>query len=180
MDDEHAIYKCCQIKSIYEVIDDFTSDINILDRIFLFSLNLKLTILRKLKKIYLILVRKNSDNFIVNSNIDNQIFKIVRKIFPKKQVKVQIRSFEEIVNLLDKYNKTNKLEFVQSMQKYCGTTRKIKKNVKYFFDERAWKMRKCKNIILLDNCICSGEDIFSEGTCDRSCFFFWDRSWLKF
>jgi hypothetical protein len=46
-----------------------------------------------------------------------------------------------------------------------------------FLDERDYRVKKCKGIILLEGAICGGTAYF--GRCDRACFFFWREEWLE-
>lgn len=73
---------------------------------------------------------------------------------------------------------TQGLEFLPGMARYCGTSLRVMKRVRYFFDERGWKMRKC-NAVLLEGGICDGRDMRDKEGCDRSCYFFWRDSWLE-
>jgi hypothetical protein len=92
---------------------------------------------------------------------------------------VRIRSSEEIRNILDKNQATEGLVFMPSMFQYCGTTQKVLKTVKFAYDEHAWRMKKIKNVVILDGVICHGKDRAAQGGCDRSCFFFWKEAWLE-
>ena len=46
-----------------------------------------------------------------------------------------------------------------------------------FMDERDYKMKKARGVILLENVICNGTPTF--GPCDRCCFLFWREEWLE-
>jgi hypothetical protein len=64
------------------------------------------------------------------------------------------------------------------MTRYCGTTQRVMKRVQFFFDERAWKMVRCR-AVLLEAVICDGRDMGAGEGCDRSCFFYWKDAWLE-
>jgi hypothetical protein len=67
--------------------------------------------------------------------------------------------------------------FMPGMQRLCGTRHKVMQRVKYVFDEEMWKMKKIKDVVLLEDVRCTGED--TEHGCDRACIFFWKEAWLK-
>ena len=75
---------------------------------------------------------------------------------------VQVLPVDEIRKSLDENNQTDGLSFMPEMGKYCNTKRKILRRVKFLFDEHAWKMKKIKNIVILERVICNGEDKLSE------------------
>jgi hypothetical protein len=51
------------------------------------------------------------------------------------------------------------------------------KPVKRFVDERDYRVKKAKGIILLEGLICEGTPDY--GQCDRACFYFWRQEWLE-
>jgi hypothetical protein len=90
---------------------------------------------------------------------------------------VKIKSKEEIRKTLDGWNKLKGCGFMDEMEEYCGTVQKVKKKVEFFMDERDYLIKKCKNIVLLENVFCQGVKLI--GRCDRSCHFFWRVEWLE-
>jgi hypothetical protein len=46
-----------------------------------------------------------------------------------------------------------------------------------FLDERDYKVKKARGIILLEGVICRGTPVF--GRCDRCCYLFWREEWLE-
>lgn len=90
---------------------------------------------------------------------------------------VRVRQEEEIRATLDKWNGTKGCVFMEEMWPYCGTTQRVLKRVKKFLDERDYRVRRCKGIVLLEGAICEGTKDF--GPCDRSCFLFWREEWLE-
>lgn len=92
---------------------------------------------------------------------------------------VQIGSREEIEKTLDADGKTQGLSFLPNMFQFCDTTHRVLKKVHYIFDERSWKMSKCRNVVILDGVYCDGRDVFAREGCDRCCFMFWKTQWLK-
>ena len=66
------------------------------------------------------------------------------------------------------------------MWRFCGGTYKVFKVVDYFYDEANYQIRKCKDTVLLEGVICSGDTSKAfKQKCDRSCFFFWKTAWLN-
>lgn len=91
--------------------------------------------------------------------------------------KVRVRTLEEINSTLDPFKELKGCSFLPDMYQYCGTEQRIFKSMQYFLDERDYKLKKTRGLILLENIICSGTPVF--GQCDRSCFLFWREEWLE-
>ena len=66
---------------------------------------------------------------------------------------------------------------MEEMWVFCGTKQRVLKRVNTFLDERDYKMKRCKGIVILDEVMCSGTKDFDH--CDRSCFFLGRQEWLK-
>lgn len=90
---------------------------------------------------------------------------------------VRIRSREEILSTLDPFNELKGCAFLTGMYQYCGTQQRVLKSMQHFLDERDYKLKKVRGVILLENVICSGTPAF--GACDRCCFLFWREEWLE-
>lgn len=90
---------------------------------------------------------------------------------------VRVRSWEEIQPMLDPFKETSGCAFLEDMRKYCGTKQRVFKSMERFLDERDYKVKKVRGVILLENVICGGTPAF--GRCDRSCFLFWREEWLE-
>ena len=90
---------------------------------------------------------------------------------------VRVRSKKEIDATLDGWNRLGGCAFMEEMQNYCDTERRIFKKVNQFLDERDYLMKKTKKIYLLEGVYCHGTKDF--GPCDRSCFYFWREEWLE-
>lgn len=90
---------------------------------------------------------------------------------------VRVREIEEIKKTLDPFNELRGCSFMPDMEKYCGTKQRVFRSMKYFMDERDYKLKKTKGLILLENVFCSGTPVF--GQCDRCCFLFWREEWLE-
>jgi hypothetical protein len=90
---------------------------------------------------------------------------------------VRVRSWEEIQPMLDPFKETRGCAFLEDMRQYCGTKQRVFKSMERFLDERDYKVKKVRGVILLENVICGGVPAF--GRCDRSCFLFWREEWLE-
>jgi hypothetical protein len=90
---------------------------------------------------------------------------------------VRVMSKEQIEATLDPWKALKGCGFMKEMWPYCGTTQKVHKLVTRFLDERDYRLKKTKGIVLLEGVYCQGTEKF--GPCDRSCFFFWRQEWLE-
>jgi hypothetical protein len=90
---------------------------------------------------------------------------------------VRVRSREEIAVTLDPFKELKGCAFLPDMYQYCGTQQHVLKSMQHFLDERDYKLKKVRGVILLENVICKGTPTF--GACDRCCFLFWREEWLE-
>jgi hypothetical protein len=90
---------------------------------------------------------------------------------------VRVIAKEQIEATLDPWKAFKGCGFMKEMWPYCGTTHKVHKLVTRFLDERDYRLKKTKGIVLLEGVYCQGTEKF--GPCDRSCFFFWRQEWLE-
>jgi len=90
---------------------------------------------------------------------------------------VRVRSREEIQATLSYWGEFRGCVFLEYMWPYCDTTQRVLKPMRRFFDERDYRVKKCKGIVLLEGVLCHGTPVF--GRCDRACFFFWREEWLE-
>jgi hypothetical protein len=90
---------------------------------------------------------------------------------------VRVRSIGEIKSTLDPFNELKGCSFLPSMHQYCGTEQRVLKSMERFLDERDYKLKRTRGLILLENIFCDGTPVF--GPCDRSCFLFWREEWLE-
>jgi hypothetical protein len=95
----------------------------------------------------------------------------------KEGDKVRVRSLQEIKSTLDPFNELKGCAFLLQMHQYCGTTQRVFKIMQRFLDERDYKVKKTRGLVLLENNFCNGTPVF--GICDRSCFLFWREEWLE-
>ncbi|NLF79484.1 MAG: glycosyltransferase family 4 protein [Chloroflexi bacterium] len=90
---------------------------------------------------------------------------------------VRVRTREEIAATLNQWQEFKGCGFMEPMWDYCGTTQRVLKPVRQFLDERDYRMKACRGIVLLENVTCNGLPEY--GPCDRGCFIFWREEWLK-
>jgi hypothetical protein len=90
---------------------------------------------------------------------------------------VRVRSREEIRATLDPFNELKGCAFLQKMYPYCDTQQRVFRSMHSFLDERDYKLKKVRGVILLENIMCNGAAAF--GQCDRCCFLFWREEWLE-
>jgi hypothetical protein len=88
-----------------------------------------------------------------------------------------VRSREEILSTLDPFKELKGCAFLPDMYQYCGTEQRVLRSMRHFMDERDYKLKKVRGVILLENVICNGTPTFGE--CDRCCFLFWREEWLE-
>jgi hypothetical protein len=90
---------------------------------------------------------------------------------------VRVRDREEIEASLDPFKELKGCAFLEYMWQYCGTTQSVLKPVERFLDERDYKVKKAKGVVLLKGVLCNGTPVF--GQCDRACHLFWREEWLE-
>jgi hypothetical protein len=90
---------------------------------------------------------------------------------------VRVRSREEIEATLDKWKELKGCAFLEYMGPFCGTNQRVLQVVERFLDERDYKVKKSKGVVLLEGVICRGTPVF--GRCDRCCHLFWREEWLE-
>lgn len=90
---------------------------------------------------------------------------------------VRVRSKEEIEATLNHWRQLKGCTFMEEMEPYCGSTQQVLKPVERFLDERDYRIKNCRGIIILEALMCQGTERF--GPCDRSCFYFWREEWLE-
>ena len=90
---------------------------------------------------------------------------------------VRVRSSEEIESTLDPFKELKGCAFLPDMYQYCGTEQRVLKVMRTFLDERDYKVKKVRGVVLLEDVICNGTPAF--GPCDRCCFLFWREEWLE-
>ena len=86
---------------------------------------------------------------------------------------VRVRPREEIALTLDPFKELKGCAFLEYMWQYCGTTQRVLKPLERFLDERDYKVKKARGIVLLEGVLCQGTPVF--GRCDRCCHLFLAR-----
>jgi hypothetical protein len=171
----------CQLENIKDmgIRDPFSLKIrqllfSTLVRIKIPQLKRNITRLSRLIKCYLMERGKNcSRGESLKDSIDSA------SLFLKQGDIVRIRSKDQILQTLDDKNKFEGCSFMKEMWQYCGTQQTVIKRVDYFFDESKYRMRKARNIVLLDGLFCSGQWPVFNHRCDRVCYLFWKEAWLE-
>jgi hypothetical protein len=90
---------------------------------------------------------------------------------------VRVRSREEIQTTLDPFKELRGCAFLPDMYQYCGSTHRVLVRMERFLDERDYKVKKTRGMILLEGVLCYGTPAF--GRCDRRCHLFWREEWLE-
>ena len=90
---------------------------------------------------------------------------------------VRVRSWEEIAATLDPFKELRGCAFLAEMEQFCGTTQTVLQVMERFLDERDYKVKKARGIVLLAGVLCRGTPVF--GRCDRCCHLFWREEWLE-
>lgn len=101
----------------------------------------------------------------------------VQAYHPQAGDVVRVRSRAEIEATLDPFKELKGCAFLEYMWQYCGTTQKVLQPVERFLDERDYKVKKARGVILLEGVLCRGTPVF--GRCDRACHLFWREEWLE-
>lgn len=90
---------------------------------------------------------------------------------------VRVRAWEEIEATLDPFKELKGCAFLAEMEQFCGTTQTVLQVMERFLDERDYKVKKARGIVLLAGVLCRGTPVF--GRCDRCCHLFWREEWLE-
>ncbi|MBJ6749805.1 hypothetical protein [Geomonas anaerohicana] len=92
---------------------------------------------------------------------------------------VEVLTMEEIRRTLDGNGCCGRLQFMPGMARYAGKRCTVLKPVRTMFDERAWKMVRVKDTVVLRDVICDGVELYDKEGCDRCCYYFWKTDWLR-
>jgi hypothetical protein len=122
-------------------------------------------------------VPKKSKNLKVRSYVSGD-FKNQEILNLKKGDIVRVRSSEEIAKTLDENNKFERCEFMETMWEFCGKKYKVFKRVEKILDPWTSKLRKCKNLVILEGLLCHGDPKHATA-CDRTCLYYWNEAWLE-
>lgn len=93
---------------------------------------------------------------------------------------VMVKSYGEILETLDEYNKNKGLLFDAELVPYCGGTYRVKVRLSKFLDERTGKMTTIKTpAIILENVWCQSRYSDCRLFCPRSIYSWWREAWLE-
>ncbi len=90
---------------------------------------------------------------------------------------VRVKDRSEIEASLDRWKELKGCAFLDSMGDYCGSNQQVLQPLERFLDERDYKVKKCRGVVLLEDVTCLGTPVF--GRCDRRCYLFWREEWLE-
>ena len=117
----------CQMKTQFTS----ASKLNTFDKSLLIFLRLYSAFLRRLKKITNTRKKGNIEKISCDQSLIDHSKIAIKGETIKEGDTVYILPFEDIKKTLDDNRKAQGLEFMEGMQKFCGTTAKVMKNVKY-------------------------------------------------
>jgi hypothetical protein len=93
---------------------------------------------------------------------------------------VQIKSYDEILETLDKRNRNSGLYFDAEMVPYCGSVSRVLARVTRIIDERSGRMITfTSDCIILEGVACKAKYSDRRLFCPRSIYPFWREIWLK-
>jgi hypothetical protein len=167
----------CQLKTVY----DAASDVNRLEKIWLFYRRLQAAGLRRLGKLG-IGPKKASARMGMerSSHHDKPATGSAPSSTPLQPGdEVEVLPFEEIKQLLNELDQTQGLAFVYAMREYCGTRQRVLTRVETMLDDKGWQNRKIKNTVILEGIVCRGKDMVAQEGCERCCHLFWKEAWLR-
>lgn len=90
---------------------------------------------------------------------------------------VRIRSWQDIEATLDPFKELKGCAFLSEMKQFCDTNQTVLQVMERFLDERDYKVKKVRGIVLLEGILCRGTPVF--GRCDRCCHLFWREEWVE-
>ena len=91
---------------------------------------------------------------------------------------VRVRSLEAVRRTLDRRGICGGLRFMPVQHAYCGKTFRVLKQVNTFLDERDFRVKRLRGVVILEGAYCDGTPLEPE-PCDRMCFLFWKEAWLE-
>jgi hypothetical protein len=93
---------------------------------------------------------------------------------------VRIKSYEEILTTLDKYNRNRGLHFDVELVPYCKGNYRVKCQVDKFIDEKTGKMSFMKTpAVILEDVWCRSRYSQCRLFCPRSIYSWWREIWLE-
>src|SRR6267142_2761970 len=93
---------------------------------------------------------------------------------------VQVKSYEEILETVNKVGKNRGMRFDAELVKYCGKPFKVLGRVERIIDEKTGTMRRLQNdCIVLENVICAGQLTALRTFCPTATQAYWREIWLR-
>jgi hypothetical protein len=93
---------------------------------------------------------------------------------------IRVRTYEEILETLDKNNRNRGMYFDAEEVPYCGKTYRVRSAVSRIIDERTGRMLTFKNpSLILEGVICQARYSDRRMFCPRAIYSFWRETWLQ-
>jgi hypothetical protein len=92
---------------------------------------------------------------------------------------VQVKSRDEISQILDSGGRSRGMWFDREMLPHCGKTYRVRQRINQFIDERDGRMKRLKNCVTLDGVVCSGNLSLRRWFCPREIYPYWRENWLR-
>jgi hypothetical protein len=93
---------------------------------------------------------------------------------------VRVRSYDEILDTLNAYNKNRGMFFDAELVPYCGKTFRVKSKVLHFLDEPTGRMIHLKRpAYILEDVFCRSSYSECRFGCPRSIYSWWREIWLE-
>lgn len=94
--------------------------------------------------------------------------------------RVRVKSYDEILSMLDTNNRNRGLFFDAEMVPYCGRTFEVRNVVDRIIDEKTGKLIPIKgNSVILEGAYCKARYSDRRMGCPRSLYPFWREGWLE-
>lgn len=89
---------------------------------------------------------------------------------------VEVLPHARIAHTLDGKGRCKGLRFMDEMKAFCGRQSRVLAMPRSILDLGGDKVRKAKDIVILEGFYCDGADISG---CDRACLYYWRKEWLS-
>jgi hypothetical protein len=90
---------------------------------------------------------------------------------------VEVKSFEEIIETLDREGKNRGLLFTAEMHNFCGNRHRVKNKLDKMISEESFQMVELTTTVLLEDVTCQAE--CTGFGCSRHAYHYWREIWLK-
>jgi hypothetical protein len=93
---------------------------------------------------------------------------------------VKVKSYEEILQTLDRNGKNKGMYFDAEMVPACGRVVRVRSRIDKFLDEKTGKLVRLKTpAVILDDVFCEGRYSDCRMFCPRSIYSWWREVWLE-